>query len=95
MELSRDHNISQATLYSWRKKYGGMSATELKRLKELEDENQRLKRMYAELSLDHELAKEIIENLPAGRQERTNALPEEDVSGRQKWRGTASAGHAV
>lgn len=60
LELSRDYGISQATLYSWRKKYGGMSATELKRLKQLEDENQRLKRMYAELSLDHELAKEII-----------------------------------
>lgn len=59
-ELSRDHSISQTTLYSWRKKYGGMSATELKRLKHLEDENQRLKRMYADLSLDHELAKEII-----------------------------------
>ncbi len=60
LELSRDKGISQATLYSWRKKYGGMSATELKRLKQLEEENQRLKRMYAELSLDHELAKEII-----------------------------------
>lgn len=61
LDLSRDYGISQGTLYSWRKKYGGMSATELKRLKQLEDENQRLKRMYAELSLDHELAKEIIE----------------------------------
>lgn len=60
LELSRDQGISQATLYSWRKKYGGMSATELKRLKQLEEENHRLKRMYAELSLDHELAKEII-----------------------------------
>ena len=60
-ELSREHGISQATLYSWRKKYGGMNASELKRLKELQEENTKLKRMYAELALDHELAKEIIE----------------------------------
>ena len=59
-ELSRKYGISSGTLYSWRKKYGGMEASELKRLKELEEENARLKRMYAELSIDHELAKEII-----------------------------------
>lgn len=60
-ELVREHGISQATLYTWKKKYGGMEAKDLKRLKELEEENARLKRMYAELSLDHQLAKEIIE----------------------------------
>lgn len=59
-ELCRKHGISQATLYNWRKKYGGLEATELKRLKALEAENQKLKRMYADLALDHELAKEII-----------------------------------
>lgn len=60
-ELTRKHGISQATLYNWRKRYGGMNATELKRLKALEAENAKLKRMYAELALDHQLAKEIIE----------------------------------
>jgi len=58
--LSRKHGINRATLYSWRKKYGGMEATDLKRLKELEEENSKLKRMYANLALDHEVAKEII-----------------------------------
>lgn len=59
-EVCRDHGISQATLYNWKKRYGGMEATDLKRLKALEEENQKLKRMYAELALDHEMAKEII-----------------------------------
>lgn len=59
-EVCRDHGISQATLYNWKKRYGGMEATDLRRLKALEEENQKLKRMYAELALDHEMAKEII-----------------------------------
>ena len=59
-EVSRKHGIGQATLFNWRKKYGGMEASELKRIKVLEEENTKLKRMYAELALDHQLAKEII-----------------------------------
>lgn len=59
-ELCRKHGISRATLYAWRKRYSGMEVADLKRLKELEAENAKLKRMYAELALDHELAKEII-----------------------------------
>lgn len=59
-EVSRDYGISQATLYNWKKRYGGMEASDLKRLKALEEENAKLKRMYAELALDHEMAKEII-----------------------------------
>lgn len=59
-EVARKHGISKATLYVWRRKYSGMEASDLKRLKELEAENTKLKRMYAELALDHELAKEII-----------------------------------
>lgn len=59
-ELCRSHGISQGTLYNWRKRYGGMEASELKRLKDLEAENAKLKRMYAELALDHEMAKEVI-----------------------------------
>lgn len=60
-ELCRNYGISQATLYNWKKKYGGMELADLKRLKALEEENAKLKRMYAELALDHQLAKEIIE----------------------------------
>ena len=60
VEVCRTHGISQATLYNWKKRFGGMEASDLKRLKELEEENTKLKRMYAELALDHEMAKEII-----------------------------------
>lgn len=59
-EVCRTHGISQGTLYNWRKRYGGMEASEMKRIKELEAENAKLKRMYAELALDHEMAKEVI-----------------------------------
>ena len=74
-EISREYKISTATFYKWRERYGGMNGKELKRLKDLEEENRRLKQMYANLSLDHQMAKEIIENLPAGRQENFKALP--------------------
>jgi len=60
-ELCRRYGMSKATLYNWRKKYQGMEASDLKRLKALEEENRKLKRMYAELALDHQMAKEIIE----------------------------------
>ena len=51
-DLCRDLEISKATFYNWKSKYGGMEASDVKRLKELEEENSRLKRMYAKLSLD-------------------------------------------
>lgn len=60
-DLCREHGISKATFFNWKKKYGGMDASQLKRLKELEEENKRLKRMYADLSLDHELLKDVLE----------------------------------
>jgi putative transposase len=60
-EISREHGVSQAAFYKWRQRYNGMDATEIKRLKELEEENRRLKAMYAELALDLKVAKEIIE----------------------------------
>lgn len=59
-EICRAHGISQATLYNWKKRYGGMEASDLSRLKALEEENAKLKQMYAELALDHQMAKEII-----------------------------------
>ena len=62
-ELSREHGITRATFYQWRKRYGGLEATELKRLKELEEENARLKRMYASLALELDTAKYIIKKL--------------------------------
>ncbi len=60
-ELSRQDGISQSAFYKWKGKYGGMEMPQLKRLKELEVENSKLKQMYAELSLDHKLLKEIVE----------------------------------
>ena len=59
-ELCRRHNVGQSTLYKWRSKYGGMEASDVRRLKELEDENARLKKMYADLSLRHEMLEEIV-----------------------------------
>jgi len=60
-EITRDHGVSQATFYKWRQRYGGLDASELKRMKELEDENRRLKMMYTEIALDLKIAREIIE----------------------------------
>ncbi len=60
-EVARKHGISEATFYNWKAKYGGMDASQLKRLKELETENGRLKRMYADLSLVHEAFKDAVE----------------------------------
>lgn len=60
-ELCREHNIGNSTFYKWRAKYGGMDASMMARLKELEDENRRLKKMYAEERLKSELRKEALE----------------------------------
>lgn len=60
-ELCREHGMSQASFYKWRSKYGGMDMSLMKRMKELEDENRRLKRMYAEEKLKSEIAREAIE----------------------------------
>lgn len=59
-DICREHGISQATFYKWRSKYGGMDASMLKRVKELEQENARLKKMYAEVQLDAEVLKEAL-----------------------------------
>lgn len=60
-ELCREHGMSTALFYRWRSKYGGMDTSMMKRLKELEDENRRLKKMYAEERLKSELRKEALE----------------------------------
>lgn len=59
--IIREHGVSKASFYKWRQRYEGMDTKSLKRLKELEQENTKLKHMYAELALDLKVAKEIIE----------------------------------
>jgi len=60
-DVCREHGISDATYYNWKSKYGGMEASDVKRLKELEEENRKLKQMYAELSLETRILKDVIE----------------------------------
>ena len=60
-EVCRKYGISSACYYQWKSKYGGLSASELKRIKELESENARLKRLYAELALENHALKDVIE----------------------------------
>ena len=60
-DVCRKHGISQPTYYNWKSKYGGMSASELKRIKELEAEHAKLKRMYADLAMENDALKELIE----------------------------------
>lgn len=59
-ELARELGVSEATLYTWKSKFGGLEINEARRLKELEDENRRLKHMVADLSLDKEALKAVI-----------------------------------
>jgi putative transposase len=59
-ELCRKAGISSATYYQWKSKYGGLDASDLRRVKELEAENAKLKRMYAELALDNAAMKDLI-----------------------------------
>ena len=60
-DICREYSISDATYYNWKSKYGGMEASDVKRMKSLEEENQRLKQMYADLSLDHKILKDVVE----------------------------------
>ena len=59
-DLARDLGVSEGTLYAWKSKFGGLEVSEARRLKELEDENRRLKHMVADLSLDKEALKAVI-----------------------------------
>ena len=59
-DIARELSIDASTFYYWRKRYGGMDRQELKRLKELEDENLKLKQMYADVSLDNKMLKDIL-----------------------------------
>lgn len=59
-EIVRKHGISRGTYFTWRSKYSGVSVSELKKMKDLEAENARLKRMYAELALEHAAIKDVL-----------------------------------
>lgn len=59
-DVCRELGISEATYYTWKSKYGGMEAADVRRLKELEEENSRLKRMYADLALENTALKDVI-----------------------------------
>jgi putative transposase len=60
-DLCRTYGFSKSSFYKWKAKYGGMEASDLRRLRELEEENRRLKQMYAELSLEHKVLKDVVE----------------------------------
>lgn len=60
-DVCRKHGVSEPTYYKWKSKYGGLEASELKRIKELEAENAKLKKMYAEMAMFNEALKELIE----------------------------------
>ena len=60
-EVCREHGISETTYYNWKSKYGGMEISDIKRLKELEQENRKLKQMFADLSLENRALKDVIE----------------------------------
>lgn len=62
-DLCREHGFSNAQFYKWRSKFGGMDASLMKRLKELEDENQRLKKMYADEKIKSDIREEVIKKL--------------------------------
>lgn len=60
LEISREHGVSKATIYNWKAKYGGMEMNELKKCKELEEENRKLKQMYTDLALDNKMLKDLL-----------------------------------
>lgn len=61
LELCRKHEISKNTYYKWRQKYGGMEVSDVKRMKELEAENAKLKKMFAEMALENHALRDVIE----------------------------------
>jgi len=63
-EVCRKMGISQATFYNWKKKYGGLGRAEIQRLKQLDEENRRLKKLVADLSLDKEMLQEVLRKKP-------------------------------
>ena len=66
-DVCRENSISASTYFKWKAKYGGMEASDIRRMRELEEENRQLKRMYAGLSLDHRVLKDVLEKKPWSR----------------------------
>lgn len=62
-DICREHGISNATFYQWRSKYGGLEASDIKRLKELQEESEKPKRMYAEMALENRAIKDLLGKL--------------------------------
>jgi len=65
-ELCREHGISDATFYNWKAKYGGMAVSDVKKIKDLEDENARLKRIVADLTLENDAIRHVLEKKYGG-----------------------------
>ena len=61
-QVAREHGVSRTTLYKWKSKYSGMDVAQVRRLKELEEENRKLKQMYANLALDNQILRDVIDN---------------------------------
>ena len=61
VDVCREHGVSSATYYKWKSKYGGMEASDIQRIKDLEAENRKLKQMFADLSLENVMLKDVIE----------------------------------
>ena len=79
-KVCREYGISNATYYSWKNKFGGMEASDLRRMRELEYENARLKQMFADLSLENRALKDVIEkSSEASREARISLLPSRRV----------------
>lgn len=66
-EVCRDNAISTSTYFKWKAKYGGLEASDLKRIRDLEEENRQLKRMFADLSLENRALKDVLEKKPWSR----------------------------
>lgn len=66
-DVCREAGVSTATYFKWKAKFGGMEASDIRRMRELEEENRQLKRMYADLSLDHRILKDVLEKKPWSR----------------------------
>ena len=84
-EVCRKAGIGSATFFNWKKKYVGLMPSEMKRLRELEQENARLKKIVADLSLDKEMLQDVIKRKLVAIVARTNGAPKATLPGRGRW----------
>lgn len=71
---AREYGVTRATLYNWKSKYSGMDMSQVRRLKELEEENRKLKQMYADLALDNRILRDVIEKNSRARDKETDSI---------------------